>query len=229
MKTVVVIPSRNEAKFIKPVVERLIKQGLTVIVSDDDSTDNTIDCASRAGAMVVKSGSKKHGYGHTLKVGIDVAIKEYHPDILVFMDGDGQHSPRDINGLLFPLMSDTADVVLGNRFHLPGYKPFYRKLGIQLCTWVANLGSKHKVEDVSTGYWAIKTRCLPTITEMGWGATFELLVKVRAAKYRIASVPIKPIRHKHSRDNSTANVFVLGTIVLWKIIKWRFLCEILRK
>lgn len=226
MKIVVVIPCRNESKHIGKLVRALIGKGYTVVVSDDYSSDLTPTIAHMAGADVVNSSHvNRHGYGATLLRGIQAAVLMYAPDVFVFMDGDSQHSPDDIANVLRPILRDRADVVLGSRLGKQDKRPYYRRLSNAFGTWIANVGVKQKVTDAITGYWAIRTSFLPSITEKGWGASFENLMKSRAAKARIISVPVQALWHNNSRDNSTLNPVLLGSIVIWKIIKWRFLCE----
>lgn len=228
MKTVVVIPCHNEAKYIKPLVKALVLKGYPVVVSDDGSTDGTQRYAHSAGATVVnKHKTNQRGYGSTLHRGVMAAKMWLKPDILVFMDGDGQHSPDDIEALLKPILEHKADVVLGSRLGVLDTRPLYRRLSNAFGTWVANVGATQKFTDAITGYWAIKADCLPHTTEKGWGAAVENLIKCRAKGMRIASVPVQALWHDNPKENSTEKALMLGLIVLWKIIKWRFKCEVL--
>lgn len=227
MKTVVIIPCRNEAKHIKALVSTLVLKGYQIIVSDDGSMDGTQHYAHSAGATVVnRNKTSQPGYGKTLHRGIMAARMWAKPDVLVFMDGDGQHSPDDIEMLLKPILDDKADVVLGSRLGILDTRPLYRRLSNAFGTWVVNVGASQKVADAITGYWAIKVDCLPHTTEKGWGAAVENLIKCRAKGARIASVPIQALWHSNPNDNSTEKALMLGLIVLWKIIKWRLLCEV---
>ena len=228
MNTIVIIPCHNEQQYIGSLVGELRRKGHKVIVSDDCSTDHTELTANNAGAEVVGCPvTSRHGYGATIHRGVTVALLRYGvPDIIVFMDGDGQHSPDDIEDMLKPILEDRADVVLGSRLGEHDKRPLYRRLSNSFGTWVANVGAQQKLSDAITGYWAIRAKSLPAITERGWGYSFENLMKCRSRKLRITSVPIEAIWHTKSGENSTENPLVLGLIVLWKIIKWRYLCEI---
>jgi len=227
MRIVVVMPCRNEGKHIGNLVRTLVDHGYSVIVSDDNSSDLTKDIAHTSGASVIDSSMvKHHGYGSALRRGIQTAVKMYQPDVLVFMDGDGQHSPDDIANVLRPILHDKADVVLGSRLGKQDKRPYYKRLSNAFGTWIANVGASQKVTDAITGYWAIRTNYLPVTTEKGWGASFENLIKCRADKARITSVPVHALWHSNLKDNSTLNPIMLGIIVMWKIIKWRLICEV---
>ncbi len=227
MKIVVVIPCRNEGKHIGALVRTITKKGYIVVVSDDASDDLTRDIAYMSGASVVNSsGVPTHGYGSALRRGIQATVKMYSPDVLVFLDGDGQHSPGDIAKVLRPILHDEADVVLGSRIGSQDKRPYYKRLSNAFGTWLTNVGASQKVTDAITGYWAIRACFLSNITEKGWGASFENLMKCRAMKARITSVPVQALWHRNLKDNSTLNPIMLGLIVIWKIIKWRFICEL---
>ena len=227
MKVVVVMPCQNEAKYVAGLIEALMGKVDAVVISDDGSLDGTREEATKAGAIVVGHNEQvKHGYGITLRRGIKTAMLTQNPDVLVFMDGDGQHSPEDIEAVLSPIVNREADVVLGSRLGPQDKRPFYRRLSNSFGTLVANVGAQQKVTDAITGYWAITAHCLPVMTENGWGVSFENLAKCRTMGMRIVSVPIKAIWHKELKENSTSNSVILGLIVLWKILKWRFLCEV---
>src|SRR5688572_4011082 len=80
----VIIPTLNEEKTIEHVIQFCFSHSKVteVLVIDDQSTDNTVVLAKRAGARVVTS--SKVGKGISMKEGVELALN----DILVFMDGD---------------------------------------------------------------------------------------------------------------------------------------------
>ena len=92
MNTLIVIPALNEAQTIYRVVEEL-KGFADVLVTDDGSTDNTVDLAREAGAIVI-SNRGHAGYEANLCNGFEYAKNEQY-DYVVTMDGDGQHSASD--------------------------------------------------------------------------------------------------------------------------------------
>jgi glycosyltransferase involved in cell wall biosynthesis len=85
-----------------------------VIVIDDGSRDGTSAAASIAGASVVIHGTNM-GYGAAIKSCFEVANANA-ADILVILDGDGQHDPDEIPSLLYPIVQGKADLVIGSRF-----------------------------------------------------------------------------------------------------------------
>jgi glycosyltransferase involved in cell wall biosynthesis len=111
MKLSVVIPAKNEAAAIGGVVKRVVQLPGVVecLVVDDGSTDNTGRVAAAAGARVIRHPYSK-GNGAAVKSGARAATG----DVIVFMDGDGQHDPADIARLLARL-ADGHDMVVGAR------------------------------------------------------------------------------------------------------------------
>jgi glycosyltransferase involved in cell wall biosynthesis len=93
----IVIPAKNEAASIGEVVAiaKAEYPDAEIIVVDDGSTDNTGAVAKEAGALVIRH-PESLGNGATIKTGARAA----HGEILAFMDGDGQHDPRELGKLL---------------------------------------------------------------------------------------------------------------------------------
>ena len=159
-KVVAAIPCFNEQNFIGDIVTRAKKYVDRVIVIDDASTDDTGKVAQVAGAEVIRHETRR-GAGAATKSGFQAA-KKGDVDILLTLDGDGQHNPDEIPKLLAPILNGEADLVIGSRFlestqltRLPQRTqptkltniPRYRKFGIDVITWLYNFGSKMKVSD----------------------------------------------------------------------------------
>jgi glycosyltransferase involved in cell wall biosynthesis len=148
----VVIPAYNEQDAIGALVQGVrehVPNLKEVIVVDDGSTDDTAELAEKAGATVVRSPYNK-GNGAAVKAGIRRATS----DILVLMDGDGQHSPRDIVRLLEPF-EQGHDMVVGARTS-GSQAGVHRALANWLYNTLASYIAGHKIPDLTSGFRAIR-------------------------------------------------------------------------
>lgn len=94
----VIVPTFNEEGVIGSVVNGILALELPqteVIVIDDGSTDGTAQVASAAGARVIS-----HPYNIGNGAAVKTGIRSAQGRVVVFLDGDGQHDPRDIPRLL---------------------------------------------------------------------------------------------------------------------------------
>ena len=190
-KIVAAIPCLNTEPWIGDVVSRAGKYVSRVIVIDDGSRDGTVEAATAAGALVVSHGVNR-GYGAAIRSCFEAA-KEHAADILVIIDGDGQHDPDEIPRLLSPLLRREADIVIGSRF-LDGRvrMPPYRRFGINVITWLWNFGSKVKVSDTQSGFRAYGRAAFQglSLSGNGMGVSIEIIEQARRTGAVIREVPI---------------------------------------
>lgn len=225
LKVVAVIPCYNTEYFISDVVSKAKKYVNEVIVVNDGSRDGTAEAAKAAGALVIHHGIRM-GYGDAIKSCFEAA-KANKADILVTLDGDGQHNPDELPQVLAPLLSGEADLVIGSRFlQLPQATqqtnmPGYRKFGINVITFLYNFGSRIKVSDSQSGFRAYSKKILDTIslTEKGMGISVEVILKARERGFSIKEVPISCTYHSKS---STINPVSHGFGVAFTVVKLRF-------
>jgi len=112
----VIMPARNEASRIRPLLVELKDRHpeARLLVVDDASTDATAAVAAEEGAIVVQLPFHL-GYGAALQSGYKYAVA-HRFEYLVQMDSDGQHLPADVSGLLEHVINDECDLVVGSRF-----------------------------------------------------------------------------------------------------------------
>jgi glycosyltransferase involved in cell wall biosynthesis len=111
LKVIVAIPCLNTQNTIANVVTEARRFVDEVIVVDDGSSDSTAYIAQAAGARVIRH-EKNLGKGAAMRTAAENAAG----DIIVFIDGDGQHKPKEIDKLLEPIVQGEADFVIGSRF-----------------------------------------------------------------------------------------------------------------
>jgi glycosyltransferase involved in cell wall biosynthesis len=200
-KVTIIIPAYNEAQIIGEVVTKIkmLYPQFEIIVVNDGSTDNTGELAKEAGAIVY-SHPYNIGNGAAVKSGIRIASGE----ILVFMDGDGQHDPQDVERLLqyFP----EHDMVVGAR-PKGHHASWGRALGNWIYNRLASYVTKFSIEDLTSGFRAVKTDVahsflylLPNTYSYPTTLTLCLLRSGRSLKY----VPINT--QKRRKGNSKIKI-----------------------
>lgn len=221
-KIIVAIPAYNEEQFIGDIVTRAKKYADKLIVVDDGSTDATSEVAKAAGAEAIKHQTNQ-GAGAATKTAFEAA-KRSHADILVTLDGDGQHNPDEIPQLLAPILNREADLAIGSRFLHPNLRqmPKYRKFGIDVITFLYNLGSKVRVSDSQCCFRAQNRRLIEavSITEAGFGFSVQVLIQARRKGFTIKEVPVSCIYHS---QGSSLNPVIHGLGVAFNVIKHRLL------
>jgi UDP-N-acetylglucosamine 3-dehydrogenase len=189
-KTIVAIPCFNTDAFIEKIILKAKTIVDEVVVIDDGSSDMTATTAKNSGAIVSKH-VKNKGYGEAIKSCFKVAL-ENDADVIVTIDGDGQHNPDEISQLLYPILSGQADVVIGSRFLKKNNIPRYRRLGISVINYLWNFGSKVKLSDSQSGFRAYRKTVVQqlSLNKKGMSASIEIIEQLRAANVKIQEVPI---------------------------------------
>ena len=148
MQFSIVIPAKNEEQGLATFLPTLrnIYPEAEVIVVDDGSTDGTVRVCEEAGVTVVSHPYSK-GNGAAIKTGARAATGTH----IVFMDGDGQHDPKDIQKLLYKV-AEGYDLVVGARSGLGSQASVARwsanALYNRLASWMVN----RKIEDLTSGF-----------------------------------------------------------------------------
>lgn len=189
--TVAAIPCFNTQPFIADVISKARKYVNQVIVVDDGSRDGTAEAARRAGAVVIRHGSNE-GYGDAIKSCFEAA-RANAADVLVTLDGDGQHNPDEIPRVLAPIVQGKADLVIGSRFITNEHNmPRYRRCGIVIINFLWNFGSKAHVSDTQSGFRAYGRRVTESLSlvENGMAVSIEILEKARRQGAIIVEVPV---------------------------------------
>lgn len=201
MKTIIAMPAYNEANYIGSVVLQARQYADEVIVADDGSKDRTADVAELAGASVIRH-VKNMGKGAGVRDIIAEAAKR-DADVLVLMDADAQHDPKEIPGLIKAVM-DGADLVIGSRTLGRENIPSYRKLGQKVLSKLTGTLSKAKVMDTESGFRALSKKAINSLQlkESGFAIESEMISEAADNGLKIVEVPITAI---YTGDGSTLN------------------------
>ena len=221
MKIIVIIPAFNEQAAIGEVVERSLRYADDVLVVDDGSADDTSEIAEKAGASILKHPTN-FGKGVSLR---DAFAQVEGYDIVVTIDGDGQHNPDEIPDLIKPICEGRADFVNGSRY-LNGFDentPAYRRVGQTVLDIATNVTAGTDVTDSQSGFRAFKGSTISCykFRDPGFGIESEMIADASENNLKIIEVPITV---KYDVENSsTKGPVTHGVGVLLKIAKDKFI------
>ena len=191
----IVIPVYNEERTIHELLARVASLPVRkqMIVVDDCSTDRTRDLLAEiasASDIEIILQPQNGGKGAALRTGFAAA----RGDVVVVQDADLEYDPRDILGLLGPLVSGEADVVYGSRFlhERPQDKSRVHSLGNGLLTAASNLFTGLHITDMETCYKAFRRDVIQgiEIRQNRFGFEPEVTAKLARRKCRIKEMPI---------------------------------------
>tara|TARA_B110000438_G_scaffold298490_1_gene346850 strand:+ start:36 stop:911 length:876 start_codon:yes stop_codon:yes gene_type:complete len=211
------IPAYNEESHVENLIKSAKNHVDSVVVCDDGSTDNTANIAKNAGAVVISHKTNK-GYGATI-ISLFNYARENNADMMITIDGDGQHDPDQIPLLLNPMSQHNVDVIIGSRFlNSDTEAPGYRQRGIKIITSAVNYGTELKVSDSQSGFRAYSKNAIKAIhpTAEGMSVSTEILFKISNKGLSLAEVPITV---SYDGDTSEHNPVSHGVSVLANTIK----------
>lgn len=199
----VVIPAKNEEKFIKKVIETLPNFVDLIIVIDDQSSDRTRIEAENANSnikKIVAEGLGK-GVGSAIDMGYRIAIDQNQNQnfIASVMAGDGQMNPLDLRGLIEPILRDEADHVKGNRFLSPSITkmPTQRRIASKILSFGTSLAAAQKINDSQCGFTATSSDVLRSWdwsrSWEGYGYPNYWIIECSRLGFRISEVEVNAI------------------------------------
>lgn len=215
MKVSVIIPTRDESGVIGLVLKELPKNIIDeVIVIDGHSTDTTEEEAKaqlRPGKdkFILQ---KKKGFGSALMQ----AFKAAKGDVIVILNADGSHNPKDIPSLLKKIQ-EGATYIIASRYSRGGRSDddtTIRFIGNRTLTFLTNLLHGTNVTDSLFFYTAITRKGLNKLrlSSSGFEFCIEMLIKAHKAGLKFAEVPV--IERRRFAGESKVNAFSAG----WKIL-----------
>jgi hypothetical protein len=189
-----VIPAYNEETTISEVVQgmRNAAPDSDRLVVTDGSFDRTPDVVSRLGERHLALPGNV-GYGCALQAGIRYAL-EHGYEIVVFLDGDGQHDPAYVPELVAELDASGSDVVIGSRFSARRKYdgPLERQLGQFLFSLLTPLLMGRRIYDTTSGLKAMRaSACEAVLAGRFLDFHTEVLARLSILGYKISEYPIE--------------------------------------
>ena len=203
MRPLVIVPAYNEERGIGRVIGSVRREmpEADILVVDDGSADGTARAAYSAGAAVARHPFNL-GYGAALQTGYRFATRAGY-EVLVQMDGDGQHDSSCIGVLLEPIRLGEADVAIGSRF-LGGTGgaapkaaydvPLARKIGISLFRAITALIIRQRITDPTSGFQAMTRAVFSSFIGEKFPADYpdaDVIIMLHRSGFRIVEVPVR--------------------------------------
>jgi len=211
----VVIPAKNEAASIGALLDSLCAQypDYEIIVVDDGSTDQTASVCKNFPIKLI-SHPYSVGNGGAIKSGTRAA----QGDILVFMDGDGQHDPSDIRRLVDSIQSG-HDMAIGARSYA-SQASAGRHLANALYNKIASLMVGHSIPDLTSGFRAVRSdlfREFLSLLPNGFSYPTTITMAFFRAGYRVTYIPVETHTRKGKSHISPAKDGLRFLLIIFRI------------
>ncbi len=208
-----VIPCFNESAHIGPLVAEVARFLPHVFVVDDGSTDQT---ASAARPAAVIAHTQNLGKGLSVQTGLETA-RQRGFTWAALLDGDGQHSPRDLPRFFGAAEKTAARLVIGNRMVDPRPMPLVRRY---VNRWMSRRLSRRAGQSLPDSQCGFRLVHLPSWSKLTLQARHfeiesEMLLAFLEAGFRVEFVPIQVIY-----NSAKSKIHPLADT--WRWFRWWF-------
>jgi dolichol-phosphate mannosyltransferase len=229
MKTLVIIPTYNEALSIESTVQMLLEvvKNVDLLIVDDASPDGTAAIAQRLIAInpriALLERQAKKGLGPAYLAGFEYAFTNSY-QLIVEMDADGSHRPEDLVKLL--ATAGSFDLVIGSRWIKNGAVSNWSQTrqGIsRLGNCYARLMLGTTILDMTSGFRVFKADFLKRLIDeqvSSAGYSFQVELAYRASRLgRVAEVPITFVERNYGKSKMTLAIVLeaLTKVTFWGI------------
>lgn len=231
-KIALILPTYNERDNIASLVEniekiskKLSKNEWKILVVDDYSPDGTADEVKKLQERyknITLISKAKEGLGAAYTYGMNYAIKNLAPDILIQMDADWSHDPS-LLPKFFEKMNTGSDFIIGSRYIRGGSIPqnwgLHRKIfsicGNMIVRFGLGMLTPH---DWTSGYRMMKTEVYKAVSDglsQFSGYTFQVafLHRVKMKGFKIAEVPLQFVDRIHGRSKIAPYDYIKNVLI----------------
>lgn len=220
-KICVLIPTYNNEKTLKRVIDGVLEYTESIIVVNDGSTDSTLQILSQYSQITVISLPENKGKGNGLKIGFRKA-KELGYHYAITIDSDGQHYPDDIPVFVEALLQEKEDVLLiGNRNMSQDGIPKKSSFGNRFSNFWFWFETGIKLEDTQSGYRLYPLLKIPKkYFTPKFEFEIEIIVRTAWRHVPVKNVPVKVLydpaeRVSHFRPfKDFTRISILNTILV---------------
>ena len=215
-KVIVILPAYNASKTLEKTYNEIPRNIVDeIILTDDFSTDNTVEIANRLGINHIIKHDKNLGYGANQKTCYTKALA-LDADIIIMLHPDYQYNPKLIPAMADLIANNVYSVVLGSRIlgknAVSGGMPVYKYISNRVLTFIQNLCLGQKLSEYHTGYRAFNAEILKTISFQHNSNDFifdnQLLAQICHKGILIGEISCPA---KYEKDSSSIN-FIRSTI-----------------
>ena len=213
----IIIPCYNEALTVAQVVQDYSKAApkADIIVFDNNSTDNTAEIATAAGAIVIHS--PRQGKGNVLRH----AFESVDADVFILTDGDDTYPASALDTLLEPVLNEGVDMVVGTRLKEHKSDAFRRfhKLGNYVITSLVSLLFGQRISDVLSGYRILSRRFAKDVYLRcgGFEVETELTLQAISMGATLREIPV-PYGERPPGSQSKLSTFKDGARIMRAIL-----------
>lgn len=219
-KIAVLIPCYNEAQTISKVVSDFLKalpEGAKVYVYDNNSTDNTVELAEAAGAIV------RHEYQQGKGNVIRRMFREIDAECYIMVDGDDTYPAEYAQEMAEKVLSKHVDMVVGDRLSSTYFeenkRPFHN-FGNTIVRNIINRLFKSDIKDIMTGYRVFSYLFVKTFPVLSKGFEIETEMSIHAVDKNLAVENVViGYRDRPSGSESKLNTYSDGIKVLRTIFR----------
>lgn len=195
-RVLVIIPAYNEEDSLVHVIDnvRANVPFADIVVVNDGSVDQTASIARMKGVILLDL-PYNLGIGGAVQTGYKFAAEQGY-DVVIRVDGDGQHPAEEILKLLEALRTGQTDLVIGSRFvsRWSNYSlPFVRLMGIKILSVVVSFLSRQRITDPTSGFRAVDRDAIRFLART-YPRDYpepEVIVLLYKEGYSITEVPVK--------------------------------------
>ena len=223
-KVVVIMPAYNAGQTLRKTYNEIPFDIVDeVILTDDQSTDDTVKVAKELGVDHIIQHDKNKGYGGNQKSCYNKAL-EIGADIIIMLHPDYQYSPLLIPSMTYLMANDLYPVVIASRIlgkgALKGGMPMYKYVANRFLTFSQNLLMNQKLSEYHTGYRAYKREILEAIDFNSYSDDFifdnQFLAEILYRGYEVAEVtcPTKYFDEASSINFMRSSTYGLGVLAV---------------
>lgn len=193
LRVCVLIPAYNEERHIEKICREVLQHVTDVVVVDDGSKDRTAEIAASTGVRVLRHEVNK-GKGAALNTGFAYA-RENGFNVLITMDGDGQHLPAEVPKFIEAYQRTKIPVLIGSRMHQLESMPFVRRKTNLFMSWWLGRVMHQYIPDTQCGFRLYRCDILPLVStgSQRFAAESEILLNLAHRGIRMDSVRITTV------------------------------------